>query len=88
MKNRLSRKKARAMIVLVAVGLPVTLFGYMAQDDIMILIGFAAIFLSLCFSQRCPGCGRWPRHCWPQWSERGKFYCSLCGQRLAYDDEL
>lgn len=87
MKKQLSRKKARIMLVLVYGGLAVTLFGYVVQDGILIGGGLAAIFVGLCFSQACPHCGKHPRYT-PQWSGQGKYYCSFCGERLSYDDEV
>ena len=86
MKRRLSRKKIRAMIALVGAGLTLFFVGYICQAGWLFWIGLAAIFAGLCFVQPCPHCGRHPRYI-PQWSERGKYYCSYCGERLSYDDE-
>ena len=85
MKGYLSRGKARAMMVLMWGGLVIMLLGL--EVDALFWVGAAAMLLSLCFLQACPHCGKHPRYA-PQWSGQGKYYCSLCGERLSYDDEV
>ena len=87
MKGYLSRGKARAKIVLLFGGLAVMLFGLVVQFDALFWVGVVTMLLSLGFFQGCPHCGKHPRYT-PQWSGQGKYYCSFCGERLSYDDEV
>lgn len=87
MGKKLSRIKARISIVLFAVGLAGLLGSMVTKGWVMTIVGvvfcMGAIFLRM---GKCPTCGR---QCspMPQWSEPGKYHCTYCGSRFAYDDE-
>ena len=87
MRGRLSRKRARATIVLFAVGLIALIASYVAEGWLPIVVAVITIFGGMMIRPgKCPTCGRRVNPM-PQWSQPGKNTCPYCRNRLAYDDE-
>ena len=87
MKGRLSRTRARASIVLFAVGLALLLAGYFAEGWVPTILAVVFVIAGMAARPwKCPCCGRQISPM-PQWSQPGKYHCPYCGNRFAYDDE-
>lgn len=87
MKGRLSRKRARATIILFGVGLIALIISYVSVSWVPIIVAVVTIFAAMMIRPgNCPNCGRRVNPM-PQWSAPGKNECPYCRNRLAYDDE-
>lgn len=83
----LSRKRARASIILIAVGLIPLFLGAFIGLEYISVAGLVLI-LSAAFVRPsgCKECGK-TVYVRPQWGAPGKFHCPHCGARMMYDDE-
>ena len=87
MKRRMSRKRARATIILFGVGLIALIASYVAEGWLPIIVSVITIFAAMMIRPGvCPTCGKRVNPM-PQWSAPGKTECPYCHNRLAYDDE-
>ena len=88
MKKRLSRKQARASLILLAVGAVGILLWSATYWNAAFWIGLV-IFVSgiLAAGQPCPFCGKFIRVRLSWSGAMQEYHCPCCGTRLAYDDE-
>ncbi len=94
MKKRISRKKTRLCIVLLAAFAVVFLVGAFIISTalglgIALMIVSAVLlignFILLLSTNRCPHCGAVFRGL--RWSKPTAGYCSSCGKRMEFDDQ-
>ena len=85
--KKMSRKWARASIILMGIFCGFMLLGGLLNNSIVIAAGVVFIipsFLIKYFVLRCPACG------WggapPQWTKSGTIHCPKCGAALEYDE--
>lgn len=87
MRNRISRTRARISIVLFIVGLALLVVGYFVDGWITTIPALLLVIVGMVVRPwKCPTCGKYASPA-PQWSQPGKYHCSYCGSRFAYDDE-
>ena len=83
--KKISRRWARAVILLCALGAVLMLVGQWWETTWMVGAGGGCLIAALLikFSLRCPNCG-W-RGVPPQWFKDGTIHCPKCGAPLEYD---
>ena len=86
--KKLSRRRARAIILLSLLGLLAAVLGAALYMREAVLAGMGAMLTGVLlrfFLLTCPNCGY--HAAVPQWRKSGTVHCPQCGELFEYDDE-